>query len=58
MRDEWGEEGSDQRYCATQEFLEQLRDDPLCERKKALEESRIWSDYRIAMNDEWHNYQE
>jgi hypothetical protein len=58
MRDEWGEEGSDQRHFATQQFLEQLRDDPLCARQKVPEKSRIWRDYQIAMNDEWHENQE
>ena len=56
LRKAWGEEGSDQRYIATQEFLEQLRDDPLCARQKEPEESQIWFEYQLAMNDGWHNY--
>ena len=50
MRAEWGDEGSEQRMHVTEEFLQQLRDDPLCSVRKEPEKSRFWTQYKSMMN--------
>lgn len=52
MREEWGEVGSQQRIYAKEQFLKQLRDDPLHEGDKAPEESSMWRRYQRDMNGE------
>jgi hypothetical protein len=56
MRAEWGREGSEQRRLAREQFLEQLRNDPLCESSITPEESIIWRDYQDEMEDDWYRW--
>jgi len=41
MRTEWGEEGSEQHTHVTQQFLPQLRDDPICAIREKPEKSHF-----------------
>jgi len=56
MRAEWGEEGSEQRKHITHQFLQQLRDDPLCAIRQEPETSHFWRRYQVMMNEKdlWH----
>lgn len=56
MRAEWGEDGSEQRTHITQQFLQQLRNDPLCAIREDPEKSHFWRRYQHIMNakDVWH----
>jgi hypothetical protein len=54
MRAAWGEPGSLERSTVSQQFLQQLRNDPLYAGEKAPEESEIWFRYQRDMNGEEH----
>ncbi|KAH7092216.1 hypothetical protein FB567DRAFT_463231 [Paraphoma chrysanthemicola] len=50
MRAAWGEPDSSERSTASQQFLQQLRTDPLYAGDKAPEQSEIWFRYERDMN--------
>jgi hypothetical protein len=52
LRQEWGEDGSQQRSNATEAFLYQLQYDPLWAQRCSPIESDIWCRYQREMNDE------
>ncbi|KAH7068265.1 hypothetical protein BKA63DRAFT_536650 [Paraphoma chrysanthemicola] len=56
MRTAWGKPGSSERSTASQQFLQQLRYDPLYSGEKAPEEFEIWFRYERDMNGEEHRH--
>ncbi|KAH3994944.1 hypothetical protein HBI56_164580 [Parastagonospora nodorum] len=53
MQAAWGKEGSQQRNEVERAFLQQLQYDPLYAEGKAPDESSLWRNYQLAMNDDW-----
>ncbi|KAH7392541.1 hypothetical protein BKA66DRAFT_457724 [Pyrenochaeta sp. MPI-SDFR-AT-0127] len=54
MKAAWGEPGSPERSTVSQQFLQQLRNDPLYAGEKAPEESEIWFRYQRDMIGQEH----
>ncbi|KAH8701255.1 hypothetical protein GQ44DRAFT_632233 [Phaeosphaeriaceae sp. PMI808] len=54
MQVAWGEPGSLERSTVSQQFLQQLRNDPLYAGEQAPEESEIWFRYQRDMNGQEH----
>ncbi|KAJ4362588.1 hypothetical protein N0V83_010682 [Neocucurbitaria cava] len=54
MQAAWGEPGSSERSTASQQFLQQLRNDPLYAGEITPEESEIWFRYQRDMNGQEH----
>ncbi|KAH7063993.1 hypothetical protein BKA63DRAFT_175916 [Paraphoma chrysanthemicola] len=55
MRIAWAEEGSQQRSDTKHAFLHQLQHDPLYATEKTPEESMIWYNYQLTMDEELYN---